>query len=99
MARNVKIVEPSRLDTNALRDFRASMEIVQRNIQPLAVSPVISFRPPIKGNVARFQTEGDVGVTLNELESLRESVKDLMSRIRPVKKTLLNSLVSWERRY
>ncbi len=91
----VKIIDKMKLNTNALRDFLAELEIVKAKISEVEI-PLKNIRDTqslSNINVGFFHNEGDVGVIVRDLKELNKNFNSLRKRTKPVMKTLIDSLV------
>lgn len=96
----VKSVDPIKLNTSELRDFLAEAEIVENKIKAArSILGAISTPPWFKKSSGRkthfFIAEGQAGVIVKDLNELKDSLKSLRKRVKPVQKTLLNSLTDF----
>lgn len=92
--KEVKIIDRSQLDTDALRDLLAEMKIIEDRIGSLRPRLGVIYNAPSAPSrkVQFFHREGEVGILVKDLKDFRGALSSLRGRIRPAMRALIGAL-------
>lgn len=89
----IKVIDPKKLNTNALRDFLIEIGIVGKKINEVnGPLQLIYTSKPSNRKAGAFHKEGEVGVIVENLKDLKEILDSLSEKTVDVEEALLGSL-------